>query len=186
MTVQYTNFRGDEYFLHMKKTSEGNLNYYFKKDDPNTSVDSIPEGYEIYEHPNGRVFLTKEKERTITDQEVKIIEASINNYSPIKDCKLDPKGDSVFVYTYENPVPFNENPLIVEALSDPKYKTYVEQLCFTIINKETREFMVERKSYTGDKGQHWLYLEASTDLEHLTEKYMQHLGQDSYFDLDSM
>lgn len=183
MAVQYTNFRGDEYYLHVRKTTKGNPSYYFKKDDSNTSIDSIPEGYEIYEHPSGRVFLTKKVKRKITDEEVQIIEESMKANSPIKDYKLDIRQKSIYVYTYENPVPFNENPLIVEALSDPKYKTYDAQLCFTLVDNHTRKFQVERKSYTGVKNEQWLYLEQSTDLKWLADQYVQHLGQESYYEL---
>ncbi len=183
MAVKYTNFRGDEYYLHVRKTNKGNPSYYFKKDDSNTSVDSIPEGYEIYEHPNGRVFLTKKSRRKITDEEVQLLKESMENNSPIKDYKLDIRQKSIYLYTYENPVPFDENPLIVEALSDPKYKTYDAQLCFTLLDKETRTFQVERKSYTGEKDDQWLFLEESTNLKELADKYVQHLGQESYYEL---
>ncbi|WP_058308367.1 hypothetical protein [Gracilibacillus massiliensis] len=183
MTVQYTNFRGDEYFLHVRKTKKGNPSYYFKKDDPDTSLNSIPEGYEIYEHPNGRVFLTKKSKRKITVEEVNTLKKSMETNSPIRDYKLDIRQKSIYLYTYENPVPFDENPLIVEALSDPKYKTYEAQLCFSLADKKTRLFQVERKSYTGEKDDQWLYLDESTDLKALADKFVQHLGQETFFDL---
>ncbi len=107
----------------------------------------------------------------------------MENHSPIKDYKLDIRQKSIYLYTYENPVPFDENPLIVEALSDPKYKKYDAQLCFSLVDKKTRLFQVERKSYTGEKDDQWLYLEESTDLQALADKFVQHLGQESFFDL---
>ncbi|WP_163538665.1 hypothetical protein [Gracilibacillus sp. YIM 98692] len=183
MVVQYTNFRGDEYFLHARQTKKGNLSYYFKKNDSNTKVESIPEGYEIYEHPNGRVFLTKIAKKKIKDEELRLMEKAIQLYSPIKDFKLDVKQKSIYIYTYENPVSIDEEPLVVEALSDPKYKTYDVQLCFTLVDKKTREFKVERKSYTGEKEDQWLFLEQSTDLQSIVEKYVKHLGKESFYQL---
>ncbi|ENH96861.1 hypothetical protein J416_08729 [Gracilibacillus halophilus YIM-C55.5] len=183
MAVTYTNFRGDEYYLHARTTKKGNYRYYFKKDDPNTEVKAIPEGYEIYEHPNGRVFLTKKTNKKINKDEITIIEQGLEEYSPIRDFKLDVKKESVYVYTYENPVPIDEKPAIVEALSDPKYKTYDVQLCFTLIDREEREFQVERKFYQGEKEDEWMTLDQSTDLTKLVEKYVQHLGQESFYQL---
>ncbi|GAE93410.1 hypothetical protein JCM21714_2490 [Gracilibacillus boraciitolerans JCM 21714] len=136
MTVQYTNFRGDDYFLHVRQTKKGNPSYYFKKDDPDTTIDEIPEGYEIYEHPNGRVFLTRKSKQKIMDEELDIIKHSMENFSPIRDYKLDVRQKSIYLYTYENPVPYDENPVIVEALSDPKYKSYDAQLCFSLVDKK--------------------------------------------------
>jgi len=183
VTVQYTNFRGDEYFLHVRKTSKGNPSYYFKKDDPSSSIDEIPDGYEIYEHPNGRVFLTKKSKKKIDEEEVQIVDKAMKAYSPIKDFKLDVKQKSIYIYTYEKTIPFDENPLIVEALSDPKYKTYDTKLCFTLIDKETREFKVVRKSHIGPRNEQWGQIDSSKDLQKLAETYVQHLGQESFYEL---
>lgn len=185
LAVKYTNFRGDEYYLHKheKKTSKGNIRYFFKKDDPSSSVDQIPEGYEIYEHPNGRVFLRKKLEQLVTDEEVDTIDEVMKEYSPIKDYKLDVKQRTVYIYTYENRIPFDENPLIVEALSDPKYKSYDTKLCFTLTDKETREFKVVRKSFIGKRNEQWMTLDESSDLKALAKKYVPHLGQESFYEL---
>src|SRR5699024_1348431 len=183
VTVQYTNFRGDEYFLHVRKTSKGNPSYYFKKDDPSSSIDEIPDGYEIYEHPNGRVFLTKKSKKKIEEEEIQIVDEAMKAYSPIKDYKLDVKQKSIYIYTYEKAIPFDENPLIVEALSDPKYKTYDTKLCFTLIDKETREFKVVRKSDIGPRNEQWNQIDESKDLKKLAESYVQHLGQESFYEL---
>ena len=183
MAVQYTNFRGDVYYLHVRQTKKGNPSYYFKKEDDNTDVANIPEGYEIYEHPNGRVFLKKKSTKSITNEEIDIIQKSMEEFSPIRDFKLDVKKNTIFIFTYENPTPFNENPVIVEALSDPKYKTYFTELCFTLIDKEARTFQVEQRKYTGGKENEWLLLEESSNLEALAEKYVQHLGQESFYEL---
>ncbi|SER67096.1 hypothetical protein SAMN04487944_1081 [Gracilibacillus ureilyticus] len=183
MAVKYTNFRGDEYFLHMRKTSKGNPSYYFKKNDDNTSVEEIPEGYEVYEHPNGRVFLTKTAKKGITKEEISIIENALDKLSPIRDYKLDVKQKSIYIFTYENPVSFNEIPAVVEALSDPKYKTYEAQLCFTLTDKKSRKFQVERRTYRGEKDDQWLFLDASSNLKELAENYVQHLGKEEFFEL---
>ncbi|KAB8127850.1 hypothetical protein F9U64_16985 [Gracilibacillus oryzae] len=184
MAVKHTNFRGDEYFLHVRKTSKGNPSYYFKKDDDITEVEEIPEGYEVYEHPNGRVYLTKKANKRINDKEIKILDEAMKKHSPIKDYKLDVKRDRVYIFTYENPFSVHEIPAVVEVLSDPKYKTYEEKLCFTLVDKETREFQVERRTYIGEKYGQWLYLEMSGDLKKIAEHYVQYLGKEEFFELE--
>lgn len=59
MTVQYTNKSNQTYHLHKKITSRGNFRYYFSKEQKNNLADKIPDHYEIYENPNGQVFLRK-------------------------------------------------------------------------------------------------------------------------------
>ncbi|RCW77214.1 hypothetical protein [Saliterribacillus persicus] len=186
MTIKYTNFRGEDYFLHHRLTKKGNDNYYFKKNDDQSKVDEIPEGFEIYEHPNGRVFLRKKLPRLFTEKEVKIVDQGIKKYSPIKDFKLDVKKDTIYIYTYENPVTsIDEMPVIVEALSDPRYKNYFTELRFRLVTDDSdeREFIVERVYYSGSAEDEWIFLDTSTDLKDLVKTYVQHLGKDSFFDL---
>jgi len=59
MPVNYTNFRGQKYYLHKGKAKKSGSQYFFSMKQDGEVAESIPEGYEIYETPNGQVFLRK-------------------------------------------------------------------------------------------------------------------------------
>ncbi|HDH98756.1 MAG TPA: hypothetical protein ENF70_06465, partial [Deltaproteobacteria bacterium] len=62
MAVNYTNRTGKTYYLREGKTKSGKPRYFFSAQQQGKGevVDRIPDGYEIYEHPeNAQVFLRK-------------------------------------------------------------------------------------------------------------------------------
>jgi hypothetical protein len=61
MTATYTNRKGKTYYLHQGKTKLGNPKYFFALRDEGNLVEAIPSGYEVYENPNGQVFLRRTK-----------------------------------------------------------------------------------------------------------------------------
>ena len=69
MAVEYTNRIGKTYYLREGKTKTGKPRYFFSsnKDGKGEAVKEIPEGFEIYEHPeNAQVFLRKKRLQLIT------------------------------------------------------------------------------------------------------------------------
>ena len=71
MPIIYKNFRDDTYFLHSKLTTKGNTTYYFSKEAEGAAeLDQVPSGYEIYENPNGNVYLRKEQKPVIHTEEL--------------------------------------------------------------------------------------------------------------------
>ncbi len=58
MAVQYTNRKRMTYFLHEDNTKTGDLRYFFSIEGECNLVHTLPEGYEIYEHPYSQVFFT--------------------------------------------------------------------------------------------------------------------------------
>jgi hypothetical protein len=52
MEIEYINRRGKKHYLHEGKSKTGKPKYFFSLKSEGTLVKTIPEGYEIYEHPN--------------------------------------------------------------------------------------------------------------------------------------
>ncbi|MBM7573570.1 hypothetical protein [Aquibacillus albus] len=184
MPITYENFRGETYFLHSKKTKKGNTTYFFsKKSEGAADINDIPEGYEIYEEPNGKVYLRKKLKKLIRDDEIRIIKAGMEQHCEIKDFKIDMKKDIVYIYTVMDSFANLEStfmPFNVAALD--KYKSYQTELRFILVDKDERFFEVERTSYLGTE-EEWMFLDGSDDLEGLVKEYVQHLGKESFFDL---
>ena len=59
MPVTHVNRKRDTYYLHAGTTKTGKPRYWFSKSTEGDLVESIPEGYEVYENPDAQVFLRK-------------------------------------------------------------------------------------------------------------------------------
>jgi hypothetical protein len=65
MPVEYTNRKGDVYYLHAGKTPTGRPRYFFSRDPEGAPLDAIPAGFEPYESPEGGlVYLRKAPSRS--------------------------------------------------------------------------------------------------------------------------
>lgn len=183
MAITYTNCRGNLYFLHSKKTKNGNLRYHFSKEEVGNLVDDLPEGYEIYEDPNGKVSLRRKQVKLIHDEELKVIEEGMKAHCEIKDFKLDVKKDVVSIYTKPDVSISLEDlfPGVSASILTP-FINYETEMRFKLVDKKDRTFVVERYCFLGGI-EDWMELESSNDLKALVEEYVQHIGQDSMYDL---
>ncbi|CAM5207904.1 hypothetical protein UACE39S_00319 [Ureibacillus acetophenoni] len=183
MVVTYTNFRGDLYYLHEKITKKGNTSYHFAKKSTECTVESLPDGYEIYEDPNGKVFLRKILKKVIHENEIKAIQSAMNNVCLIQDFKLDIKRETIYIYTVSNALEKIEQRFpLVNSVNLDEYKNYETLLRFTLVDEKTRFFIVERFSFLSGI-EDWIELDGSENLQKLAEEYVQHLGQESFYEL---
>ena len=75
MAITHTNRKGDTYHLTRWKGKGSRTQYVFsKKDLCGEAVDSIPDGYEVFEHPNGQVFLHRQIISEVPDADYRVIE----------------------------------------------------------------------------------------------------------------
>ncbi|WP_261177662.1 hypothetical protein [Anaerobacillus sp. CMMVII] len=163
--------------MHSKKTKKGNTTFHFSKQSKGAAdIEDIPKGFEIYEEPNGKVYLKKKIKQYIDAKEIEIIQNGIEKYSEIEDFKLDIKKDIVYIYTVDNSF---ANGLIPKHLLN-KYKQYDTQLRFVLIDEDERIFEVERFCYLGSVDD-WITLDRSTNLEKLVQDYTHHLGKESFY-----
>ncbi|QHS21822.1 hypothetical protein GWK91_02170 [Virgibacillus sp. MSP4-1] len=185
MAITYQNFRGDTYYLHSRKTKKGNTTYHFSKKSEGADVEVIPEGYEIYENPNGKVALRKKQKPLIFDDEIEIIDNGMKKFCPIKDYKLDTKKDTVYIYTEFQKEKLGE--LLGSFFADKKeemnrFKEYETVMRFRLVDKEDRIFEVERFCFIGSIDD-WIMVDGSDDLRELVEENVQHIGEDSFYEL---
>lgn len=188
MTLRYTNHKGEIYYLHKGTGKKGGSQYSFSRKEAGTPVESIPNGYEIYEDPNGRVFLRKIVPKKITQEEVSIVENSIRQYSKLKDYKIDVKGKAITIYLPDQEIEdlrscFDSLVFVNHTLLDKSLKnllTYSPMMRFTLTGEKERKFQVERAEFLDDN---WFLLDGPSDLQKLTKKYCRHLGKDSFYDL---
>jgi hypothetical protein len=188
MTLRYTNCKGETYYLHKGSRKTGGSQYSFSKKEVGTPVQSIPKGCEIYEGPNGRVFLRKIVPKKITQKEVSIVENSIRQYTRLKDCKIDVRGKAITIYLPDREIDelrscFDSFVFVDHFLLDKSLKnilTYSPIMRFILTDEKQRNFRVERAGFLDDD---WVLLDDSNDLQKLAKKYCRHLGKESFYDL---
>jgi len=191
MSFIYRNDKNQEYYLHKSLTKKGKFKYYFSTKKEGDLVDNIPSGYEIYENPNGQVFLRKIQPILITDIEKKIVSNGMQQYSDIKYFKIDIKKDIISIYTPDEDIeglskiletsPYlfgnnRKNNLLEQIIH------YSPVLQFKLIDQSTRHFIARRYCYLGSIDD-WIEIGNIDYLSDLVEKYIKHIGKNSYFDL---
>ena len=188
MTLRYTNCKGETYYLHKGTGKKGGSQYSFSKKEAGTPVKSIPKGYEIYEDPNGRVFLRKVIPTKISQEEISAVESSVRQYSKLKDYKIDVKGKAITIYLPDQEIDdlrscFDSLVFINHPSLDSTLKnilTYSPVMRFVLTDQKKRRFEVERGDFLNDD---WVLLDGAEDLQKLAKKYCRHLGGDSFYHL---
>lgn len=190
MPVEYVNRREDIYYLHQGKTKTGKPKYYFSLKKDGNLVESIPKGYNIYENPNAQVFLKRITRKVITNKEISTVEKGIRKFSELKYFEIDVKKNSIVVFIPDQDVVslrdtlMNIGPIDELQLSQSLRRclTYSPMMRFRLVDKESREFRVDRFCFMSGIDE-WIPLDSSTDLAKLVEEYCKHLGKESFYDL---
>jgi hypothetical protein len=118
-------------------------------------VDSIPEGYEIYENPNGQVFLRKIQPKEICDDEKALVEAGIKKYTDLKYYKIDIKKNAISIFIADQDVDY-----LIETIKDFNPHNFSDEIIlqavhyspmmqFVLVDKEKRLFITKRYCFLG-------------------------------------
>jgi len=190
MVLTYENRKGDTYYLHQGLTKKGNPKYFFSRKKDGKLLKTIPRGYEIYENPNGLVFLRKIQPKIFSDEEIAIVENGIRDYADLEFYKVDVKGNAIIIFLPLQDVDAIKEVASLSSLKTPerindlilKCITFGPEMQLILTDKEKRLFSLKRYCYRGATD-HWLTLETSSDLESLAKKYFKHLEKETFFDL---
>lgn len=189
MSIKYTNAKGRVYYLHKGQTTTGKERYYFSPNTEGSVCMSIPEGYEIYEHPNAQVFLRRIPDRIILDEEKAVVESGMRSFSSLKTYKIDIRKNVIQIYTPNQNVNALENilktisplPAIAKQAING-IMDYTPDMQFILTDKERRIFVAQRYCYLGGIDD-WINIGSPDSLGALVKKYVKHLGKESFFDL---
>ncbi len=196
MAVDYTNRVGKTYYLREGKTKTGKPRYFFSSQQhgKGQAIEDIPEGYEIYEHPeNAQVFLRKTRPQLITDIEKQIVKKYANKLARSKRYRVDCKDEYITIYESNADIEnlrdtfgdfligmtFDDDAM--SALISMADQHYTAMLRFCLADKERRTFTAERFCFRGSIDD-WIYLGGPDDLKKLAEQYIELLGTDNFFD----
>src|SRR4051812_38437699 len=101
MPVTHVNRRRDPYYLHAGTTRTGKPRYWFSRSAEGDLVETIPDGYEVYENPDAQVFLRKVHPQVVTPFEVAVVEAGLKRYAPGQNCIVDVQKEHIIVHHAE-------------------------------------------------------------------------------------
>jgi hypothetical protein len=197
MAYEHRNRRGDVYRLQAAKTRTGAPRYYLGRKLTGEPVDEVPAGYEVYESPErGQVFLRRRRPTCITPSERETVAEGIRRASSVDHFIVDVEDDSLVVYLPTQNV--NEvNKLVCmlagpDALQMPRFRDARNQLIresaqekmmrFQLMDTHRRLFHVERWCFRSSHDG-WLHLAGPAPLSDLVERYAEHLGEESFYDL---
>lgn len=193
MTITHVNRKQQTYYLHQGKTKTGKPRYFFSMKTEGDLVDTIPDGFEIYENPNAQVFLRKIQPKLITDDEIAIVQKGIKKYSKTQNFLIDVKKEIISIFTSNQ----NESALseLLTATASfysrtekdvqqllARSLTYSSELRFILVDKQKRHFQTERYCYLGAIDD-WIQIGPPDQLATLVKTYVKHLGQESFYDL---
>ena len=98
MAVQYVNRKRMAYYLHEDNTKTGNHRYFFSAKNEGNMVDTLPKGYEIYEHPYSQVFLRPIRPQIITENERGVVNKHVKVLTPSRRYIVDIWGKDITVF----------------------------------------------------------------------------------------
>jgi hypothetical protein len=199
--IEYSNRRGKTYYLREGKTKTGKLRYFFssRENGKGKAVDKVPEGYEIYEHPeNAQVFLRKKRSRLITDIEEQFVKKSLNTLKRSRRYLVDCKDEYITIYESNADTEILKGILgdllsiaptrpgvntddAMTALVNAADQHYTPMLRFCLNDKEKRTFVAQRFCFRGSIDE-WIYLAGPDDFESIVKKSVSILGTDEFFD----
>ncbi len=190
MTVEYTNRKGKTYYLHKGQTKTGKAKYHFSMKAENATKESVPKGFEVYEHPgNAQVFLRKIPQQLITKEEIRVVEKGLKKYSDGAQYKIDVRKDSIQIYTPDQNIDAISAIISKHTKITPTQDkflqeviTYSPNMQFILLDKDERIFIAKRFCYQGSIDD-WIGIGTSGTLNELVDQFIEHLNMDSFFDL---
>lgn len=192
MPIIHVNTKGKTYYLHQGTTKTGKSKYHFSPKSEGNLVEVIPDGYEIYEHPNTQVFLRQAQPKIITDAEKQVVENGMQKHSGVSHYKLDVKGKEILIYTADQdmgalnailqtfPGAMGKREQVEGILNQSAHCSPVMK--FELIDESKRLFVTQRFCYRGFIDD-WIYIGTSGELKLLVSRYVKHIDKESFYEL---
>jgi len=187
MSIQHTSRIGKTYYLHSGVTKTGKPKYFFSLKQDGKLVDTIPDGFEVYENVNGQVFLRKIPKQIITPEELFLIESALQRHGEAWEYRAEVKKDTITIYESGSDVDgisdialrFGRRPL--SEAEKFRYAHYMAVLRFTVVDTNTRAFVTERFCFRGSVDD-WIHIGGPAPLADQVNTYITHLGRESMYE----
>jgi hypothetical protein len=188
MSIQHTTRTGKTYYLHAGKGKSGKPNYFFSPEPEGPLVNSVPQGFEIYENIGGQVFLRRKQPKLITDEELAMVQEARKRDAEEWRYRVEVKKTAVI--NHEAP----DNTARLEGLALPwiskatiketviQNASYIAVVRFVLADPQKRLFLAERFCFRGVDD--WIDIGGPAQkLSSALKKFIKHLGKESIFEL---
>lgn len=189
MGIQHKARTGKTYYLHIGQGKSGKPNYFFSTEPEGPLVNSVPEGFEIYENIGGQVFLRRKTAKLITEEELGLVKEALKRYAEEWRYKVEVKKTAVIIYEA------SDNSAMLERIALPwiskatikqsaiQSANYTAVMRFVLDDPEKRLFLAERFCFRGSVDD-WIDIgDSAQTLPVVLKKFIKHLGKESIFDL---
>jgi hypothetical protein len=190
--ITYTNRRGQKYYLHVGRTKTGKDKFFFSKKAGGELCTVAPEGFEVYENPDGLVVLRRELKTFLDESELSFIRRSMRTMTSLEDYQytIDHDKDTITIFVLDDdPVKrlAELNPLWLERKNADRdyalrFGHYAAMVRFRLVEKEKRLFRADRFCFRGSVDD-WIEISGPETLDTLAKRFLKHLGQESFYDL---
>lgn len=175
------------YYLHGKPGKGGKPNLFFSTDASGPLVDVVPNGFEIYENIAGQVFLRRIQKKLIADEELQLVQAALAAHAENWRYRTEVKKNIITVHETDSHDGWSDAlaPWI-DAAKEKQFRLqhayYMAVLRFALTEPAQRRFTAERYCFRGSVDD-WISLGPPATLPALINKYVKHLGTESFYDL---
>jgi len=187
MAVQYTSRTGKTYYLHAQTTKKGNTKYVFSLNQEGELVDTIPEGFEIYENIGGQVFLRRIPKQIIQPEELALVEDALRRHGEDWKYRAEVKKNTIVVYEAGEMngldgilAAYGRGPM--SSTEKSRFANYMAVLRFVLEDSKSRQFVTERFCFMGGIDD-WIFVDGPEALTDQLGKYIRHLGKESFYEL---
>lgn len=196
MPLEYTNRKGDRYYVHQGLTKTGKTTYHCSRKPGGTPVDKLPAEFEVFEHPQSAIVsIRKVKPTRLTSTEFEFVKHQVHAHSGGEHAIFDWSGDSFTIYMCD--LSFEEADLVIDRLQSVfsrhgaasnrdwllKTSNYSPAFRLTLVDEPHRLFTIERWCFRGAIDDWIILRDRPQQLKELADIYFQHVGQESFYDL---
>jgi hypothetical protein len=188
MAFTYTTRRGKTYYLHTGPKRGGGSQHYVSTDPKGPVADAVPEGFELYETPNGQVYLRKQRPARVQPAELALVERELQKRQTSKHRYLaEISDDKIIIHEGDTHIDaLREINLRFSVSGAEDYAVrnadYVPVMRFLLQDEAQRVFRPERYCFRG-RVEDWISIGEPDRLRNLTAKFLKHLGSDSFYEL---
>ena len=193
MSLEYTNRKGNRYYVMQGTTKTGKTKYYCGRKLNADAVTELPPEFEIYEHPeSAMVTIRKIKPSRLSPDEKVFLEDQVRKLANVEGFLVEATEDSLIVHASEDNR--EEVDHILSRLAGPFHTQdqrqwfvsrshYHPMLRFTLTDETRRLFSLQRWCFRGGIDG-WIHVGTSQcPLDELATEFLPHLGQESFYEL---
>ena len=189
MSVIHRARSGKVYYLHVSSGKNQKVRYYFSLKPDGLLIQSLPNGYEIYETVNAQVFLRKKQKKLIKDDELALVQKTLKNHAEEWRYKAEIRKNMIVIHTAAQDYDWID--MLPSASGVNKGKIiemknqntqYMPVMHFILQGSEKRLFSPERYCFKGSIDD-WIPIGDEGKLSVVIHEYIKHLGKESFFEL---